>query len=185
MQGEPAVESILVADCGSTTTRVYLFDLVAGEYRFLAKGEAATTVEPPFADITLGIRNALQTVSQVTGREFSTDGRLIMPQNEVGDGVDLFLLTSSAGPPLTVAVADISAEGVEALSSIVRSTFAVPSLSISLNAMAKAEDPDWNEAEVEKLHKLDPDVILIAGGADGDPCRQGERVVARGGRLSA
>ncbi len=47
-------ESILAIDCGSTTTQVTLFGLVGGEFRFIARGVAPSSVEPPWNDVMRG-----------------------------------------------------------------------------------------------------------------------------------
>ena len=49
---------ILATDCGSTTTKAILIELVDGVYRQTFRGEAPTTVEEPTADVTMGVVNA-------------------------------------------------------------------------------------------------------------------------------
>jgi glycerol kinase len=44
-------ESILAIDVGATSTRAVLFDVVEGQYRFVASGQAPSTAEAPFKDI--------------------------------------------------------------------------------------------------------------------------------------
>ena len=46
---------ILATDCGSTTTKAILIQKVDGEYRQTHRGEAPTTVEKPFANVTIGV----------------------------------------------------------------------------------------------------------------------------------
>ena len=52
------LKSILATDCGSTTTKAILIEFVDGEYRLRYRGEAPTTVEAPFEDVTRGVLNA-------------------------------------------------------------------------------------------------------------------------------
>ena len=52
------LRSILATDCGSTTTKAILIEFVDGEYRLTFRGEAPTTVEAPFEDVTRGVLNA-------------------------------------------------------------------------------------------------------------------------------
>jgi hypothetical protein len=40
-------ETILAADFGTATTRVSLFDVVEGAFRYVASGEAPSTLMPP------------------------------------------------------------------------------------------------------------------------------------------
>ena len=45
---------IVATDCGSTTTKAILIEKVGDEYRQTYRGEAPTTVEAPFEDVTRG-----------------------------------------------------------------------------------------------------------------------------------
>src|SRR5436309_6917137 len=83
-----SVNSLLVADCGSVFTKVSLFGLVEGQYRLMARGEAPTTIAPPHKNIAVGILQAIQTIEFVTGLHFISDGHIISPETDVGDGVD-------------------------------------------------------------------------------------------------
>ncbi|MDP6985575.1 MAG: glutamate mutase L, partial [Candidatus Latescibacteria bacterium] len=53
------IKVILATDCGSTTTKAILIEYVDGEYRQTQRGEAPTTVERPFADVTMGVINSV------------------------------------------------------------------------------------------------------------------------------
>ena len=71
---------ILATDCGSTTTKAILIQLVDGEYRQTHRGEAPSTVEAPFADVTIGIINSVTEVSELAGRRLVDDAdRIIRP----------------------------------------------------------------------------------------------------------
>ena len=43
--------SLLAIDVGAANTRAVLFDVIEGEYRFVAAGIAPTTAEAPFKDV--------------------------------------------------------------------------------------------------------------------------------------
>ncbi len=60
------LQSVLATDCGSTTTKAILIEKVDGVYRLTFRGEAPTTVEAPFEDVTRGVLNA---VLEVAGAE--------------------------------------------------------------------------------------------------------------------
>src|SRR3989338_8855606 len=93
--------TILAVDFGTATTRVSLFDIVEGSYRFVAAGEAPSTVEPPYLDASEGMRRALLQLTQITGRHMLDESaRLITPASGEGNGTDVFLATASAGPPV-------------------------------------------------------------------------------------
>ena len=90
------LRSILATDCGSTTTKAILIEYVDGEYRLTYRGEAPTTVEAPFEDVTRGVLNATMEVEELSGRKLLDDDSIITPQK--GDsGVDIYISTSSAG----------------------------------------------------------------------------------------
>lgn len=61
------IRVILATDCGSTTTKAILIQEVDGVYRQTHRGEAPTTVEEPFADVTIGVVNAITEVQELTG----------------------------------------------------------------------------------------------------------------------
>src|SRR6266487_2964854 len=97
----PDVTTILATDCGSTTTKAILIEKQGDQYRQTIRGEAPTTVEAPFDDVTVGVLNAVREIEELSGRSIiGPDGKLII--REPGDpddkiGVDLYLSTSSAG----------------------------------------------------------------------------------------
>ncbi|MFL5692575.1 MAG: glutamate mutase L, partial [Ktedonobacteraceae bacterium] len=62
-----SVSSILVADCGTVLTKVSLLGIVENQYRLMARGEAPTTVTPPYEDITKGIIQAINVIEFITG----------------------------------------------------------------------------------------------------------------------
>ena len=53
------IKVIIATDCGSTTTKAILIEFIDGEYRLTHRGEAPTTVEAPFEDVTRGVLNSL------------------------------------------------------------------------------------------------------------------------------
>ena len=63
------IKVILATDCGSTTTKAILIQKIDGQYRQTHRGEAPTSVEEPFADVTVGVINAVTEVSELAGRK--------------------------------------------------------------------------------------------------------------------
>ena len=63
---------IVATDCGSTTTKAILIEKVGDEYRQTYRGEAPTTVEAPFEDVTRGVLNAIAEIEELSGGKFST-----------------------------------------------------------------------------------------------------------------
>ncbi|MFQ6613462.1 MAG: glutamate mutase L, partial [Fidelibacterota bacterium] len=100
------LNSILATDCGSTTTKAILIEKVNGEYRLQVRGEAPTTVEAPFEDVTKGVLNAVMEVEELSGRTLLREGKIITPQDGK-TGVDVYVSTSSAGGGLQMMVAGV------------------------------------------------------------------------------
>jgi uncharacterized protein (TIGR01319 family) len=161
MSGE--LRSVLATDCGSTTTKAILIEKVDGVYRQTFRGEAPTTVEAPFEDVTRGVLNAAQEVAELSGRKLVRDDGtgIITPQAE-GEGVDMYISTSSAGGGLQVVVGGV-----------VRSMTAESAMRAALGAGAivmdtfATNDPRPPHEQIEKIRQLRPDMILLAGGVDG------------------
>ena len=82
------IKVIVATDCGSTTTKAILIEFVNGEYRLISRGEAPTTVEAPFEDVTMGVLNAVGELEELTGRKIlDENGKFITPSNG-GVGTD-------------------------------------------------------------------------------------------------
>jgi hypothetical protein len=98
-------DSLLAVDIGAAATRAVLFDVVEGQYRLVSVGQAPSTAEAPYKDVTLGVRSAIRQVEAVTGRILLDNGeQLITPSDPDGGGVDSFVATLSAGPALAAVV---------------------------------------------------------------------------------
>ena len=61
------IKIILATDCGSTTTKSILIQYTDGAYRLTHRGEAPTTVEAPFEDVTRGVLNAIMELEELSG----------------------------------------------------------------------------------------------------------------------
>jgi hypothetical protein len=160
-------DSLLAVDIGGVTTRAVIFDVVEGEYRFLASGTAPSTAEAPFKDVSEGVRNAIGNLQSVTGRTL-LDGerRLITPSQPDGSGVDAFVSTLSAGPAFkAVIVGLLSDVSLESARRLAETTYARILDSIGLSDRRK---PDQ---QIDALLRLRPDVVIITGGVDGGASR--------------
>jgi hypothetical protein len=170
---EQHIRSILLADCGTVMTKVVLLDRAAGQYRFVARGEAPTTAEYPWSDVAEGIRHAVEQISQVTGRHFfDTSGNLISPELD-HQGVDVFAATASASQPLQVVLGGLVRD--LSLASAERAAAGTYSLVKAIVAGAGGDDrvgageprPYSEEERVRTIRDVASDVICIAGGIDG------------------
>jgi uncharacterized protein (TIGR01319 family) len=163
------LQVILATDCGSTTTKAILVVCApGGAYRLEARGEAPTTVEAPFSDVTIGVRNAVEEIEDLTGRRLLREGELICPR-QGEDGVDAYFSTSSAGGGLQMAVAGVIA-GISAQSAQ-RAALGAGAIVIDTISL---DDPRADYERIESLRRLRPDMILLAGGTDGGTRRHVE-----------
>jgi len=162
------IESILAADCGSTMTKVILIDVADGQYRFVAQGEALSTIEPPQADVILGVRHAIGQIEEATGRLLLDEkGQLITPEQASGNGVDAFVATTSAASPLRLILAGLTRDvSIESARRAISSTYALVEDTISLDDGTQRERRSA-EARIRILQRHQPDAVLIVGGTDG------------------
>jgi hypothetical protein len=105
------IKVILATDCGSTTTKAILIERQAdGTYRQTYRGEAPTTVENPFADVTIGVVNSVTEIGELANRRLVDDNdRIIHPATDK-EGCDIYISTSSAGGGLQMMVAGVVKE---------------------------------------------------------------------------
>ncbi|MFN3476968.1 MAG: glutamate mutase L [Candidatus Methylomirabilales bacterium] len=152
---------ILATDCGSTTTKAILIERRGGGYRLVSRGEAPTTVEAPFEDVTRGVLNAIQEVEELSGRRI-LDGERILTPAEGDRGVDLYVSTSSAGGGLQMMVAGV----VKQMTAESAERCALGAGAIVMDVLAQNDGrPGWEK--IERIRQLRPDMILLSGGTDG------------------
>lgn len=186
-----SANSLLVADCGAVFTKVSLFGLVEGQYRLMARGEAPTTIEAPQDDITIGIIKAINVIEFITGRRFTEKKHIISPEQENGDGVDVFIATISAGSPFRLVVLGAVSSALEAfaeqaISGLYAQMQALPSpaflAATSSSPVVVGGGPsspgigtswtqdrvalEW-ERQLGRVREFQPHAALIVGVADG------------------
>ncbi len=166
-------DSLLALDVGAINTRALLFDVVEGQYRFLASGQALSTAEAPLADITEGVQRAIENLQSVTGRVFlNSERQIITPVQADGSGVDTLAAVLSAGSPLRTAIVglldDVSLESARRLA---ETTYVRVIEAISLSDSRKAHD------QIDSLIRSKPDLVLVAGGTDGGASRSIRKVI--------
>jgi uncharacterized protein (TIGR01319 family) len=157
------VQTILATDCGSTTTKAILIEKKGEEYRLTTRGEAPTTVEAPFDDVTVGVTNATREVEELSGRSIlDSEGKIVTPAKDDKTGVDLYLSTSSAGGGLQMTVAGV----VKAMSAESAERAALGAGAIIMDVIA-VDDGRKDYQKIERIRALRPDMILMSGGTDG------------------
>lgn len=160
--------TVLVTDCGSTTTKALLFQKVDGEWKTTARGEAPTTVEEPIADVTQGALNAFLEIQEITGRTILSDDTsathpfVIAENKDSKDGIDLYLSTSSAGGGLQMLVGGV----VKQITTESAERAALGAGAIVLDALS-ADDGREDFERIERIRHIKPDIVLITGGVNG------------------
>ncbi len=156
------IKVIVATDCGSTTTKAILIEYVNGEYRLLTRGEAPTTVEAPFEDVTMGVLNAVAELEELSGRKILDEqGKFISPSNGKV-GTDVFISTSSAGGGLQMMVAGV----VRSMTAESAERAALGAGAIVMDVIS-SNDKRLPHQQIERIRHLRPDMILLSGGVDG------------------
>jgi len=177
------IKRIVATDCGSTTTKAILIEQNAeGQYRLVARGEAPTTVEKPFEDVTVGVLNSITELEELTettmpegyekGRRklikdgqvwrLQKEGKVVDQRQDPLEASDLYVSTSSAGGGLQMMVAGV----VKAMSAESAERAALGAGAILMDTLA-VDDGRKEYQKVERLRQLRPDIILMSGGTDG------------------
>lgn len=155
------LEIIIATDCGSTTTKAILIEKKGDTYRQTFRGEAPTTVEAPFEDVTKGVLNAITEVEELSGRKLLDGERIITPNNG-NTGADIYVSTSSAGGGLQMMVAG----AVKAMTGESAQRCALGAGAIVMDVLA-SNDGRADHEKIERIRQLRPDMMLLSGGTDG------------------
>lgn len=148
-----AIDQVLIADIGSTTTKVVLLEKNNGIFHLAGDAESPTTVENPDEDVKIGLVRAFRKLEESTGKALVTEsGKPRVP----------FFATSSAGGGLQVMAFGISSTDtgkaaemtVLGAGGIILQTFTIDD---GLTVIHK----------MRQIRSLHPDMILMAGGTDG------------------
>ena len=172
MQKDPSkLNTVLVTDCGSSTTKALLFERTADGWRQTCRGEAPTTVEAPVADVTIGALNAFSELQELSGRRILKGVGDPVPAGDLPficsgaagrDGIDLYLSTSSAGGGLQMLVAGV----VRQMTAESAQRAALGAGAIVLDTLS-ADDGRQDFEKIERIRHLRPDIVLLTGGVDG------------------
>jgi len=157
----PEASRIVATDCGSTTTKAILIEKRDGSYRLAGRGEAPTTVEAPFDDVTAGVLNAVGELEDLTDQQFIADRRVRTPiANDVG--ADLYLSTSSAGGGLQMLVTGV----VKTMTAESAQRAALGAGAIVIDVIS-VDDGRADHERVARIRSIRPDMILMSGGTEG------------------
>jgi hypothetical protein len=167
-------ESILAIDVGAAMTRVVLFDVVEGQYRFVASGQAPSTAEAPFKDVGIGVREAITNLQNITGAPLlgANDHNLIAPSQPDGSGVDAVVATISAGPSVkTVVVGLLPDVSLQSARRLAQSTYSRIVETLDLSDHRK---PDQ---QMDSIARSRPDLVVLTGGTDGGASRSIQKML--------
>jgi len=158
------MEYILATDVGSTTTKARFFrKLEDGEWRYVVSGETPTTVEAPYEDVTMGVKNAVREVEELIGHAILDElaEGIIVPYDGK-KGVDLYCTTSSAGGGLQMMVTGV----IKRMTGESANRAALGAGAIVMEVFA-TNDKKPPHKKIQQIRNLRPDMILMAGGTDG------------------
>jgi len=156
------LERIIATDCGSTTTKAILIEKKPEGYRLITRGEAPTTVEAPYEDVTKGVLNSFREVEELTNVKILDGELIIKPKRDEHMGVDIYVSTSSAGGGLQMLVCGV----VKTMTAESAARAALGAGAIVMEVIA-SNDGRMPHERVELIRRLRPDMILLAGGVDG------------------
>ena len=155
------VKTILATDCGSTTTKAILIQFIDNQYRLTYRGEAPTTVEAPFEDVTRGVLNSILELEELSNRKILENETIISPSKD-DKGVDIYISTSSAGGGLQMMVGGV----VKNMTGESAQRAALGAGAIVMDVLASNDGRLYHE-KVKRIRQLRPDMILLSGGIDG------------------
>ena len=159
-----SIKVIVATDCGSTTTKAIMIEEVDGVFRQTFRGEAPTTVEEPFANVTVGVVNAVTELQELSGRRLIADDGTILRRSDQAssEGCDIYISTSSAGGGLQMMVAGVVREMTAA--SAKRAALGAGAIVMDVIASNDKRRP---HEQIQRIRELRPDMVLLSGGTDG------------------
>lgn len=168
-----AGNSLLAIDIGSANTRAVFFDVIEGEYRFVASGIAPSTAESPVRDVSEGARDAIQALQTILKKTLLDGSRnLILPSQADGSGVDALVVTLSAGPAVrTLIVGLLKDVSLESARKLTESSYTRIVDTISLGDQRKPEQ------KIDGILRGRPEMVVIAGGTDGGASRSIQKLI--------
>ena len=159
--------SFLIVDVNDILTKAILIESRDGRYIVRGMGEAATTVEPPILDVTIGVKNAINDLEEISGLPLSRRGVIVEERREAATDADVFLCSSSSGGGLHMMVAGVI--GMISAESAQRAALGAGAFLMDLFSI---DDRRVKYEMVERMRSLRPDIFLLAGGTDGGAVKQ-------------
>ena len=157
----------LVADVGTSTTKLTLVDLVDDVFRLIAQAETSSTIAAPEADAAQAILCLADTLEGITGRRLRAGDQLLMPPDTQGNGVGALVVTTSAAGALPVVVAALAAQqSVREAVNAARGTYSDIQHVFALDEAGLAGE-EWLSRQIAALAASAPAAVVLAGGLEG------------------
>lgn len=161
MEKQQPCFALLGLDIGSVNTRASFFGITEGKYR-LQGCEIATTSLGHGLHLGAGAGEAMRLLQQQSNHAImNPGGKLIMPVDRLGYGVDGVAVTTSAGPLLRTALLGLTQKG-----SLDAGSALVDSLPLKLMAAYGLADLGDEPAVIDALVQTLPEIIILTGGED-------------------
>ncbi len=119
-------------------------------------------MEAPFDDVTVGVRNAVRELEEITGRRLLDDAGDLIHPHRGDEGVDIYVSTSSAGGGLQMLVMGV----VKSMTAESAERAALGAGAIVMDTIC-SNDRRLPYQQIQRIRQLRPDMILLAGGIDG------------------
>lgn len=153
------MESLLVADFGSGTTRAVLLERIAGSWRYVGQAISPTTLDLPEQDLCAGWLDAVRDLGRRVGRQLLDRDGILTPQQPRGDGVDAILAVSSLGNPIRIALLDTAVSQITtAIIDALRDTYCRV---LHATAPNTRKDGGWPASRAADLRIFNPEQIIL------------------------
>ena len=148
------LKSLVVADFGRGTSRVYLLEQIGGAFRLVAMAEGRSATDQPFEELSHGWQHLLHQLEWMSGRGLTTRKRLAPTQLAIGDGVDGLVICASTAEPVRFVVLEAGQSPVTR--PLLESLRRVNTRVFQISAPAGRKYGGWAAAQVDAVRAFSP-----------------------------
>lgn len=155
-------ESVLAAEIGTINTRVCLFEIRAGKYRFIGSASDRTTHLGSDRSEFVGVAAAIRKLEKTAKKKLlDLDGNMIMPMASDFSGIDQVAASYTCIADPRIAIFAVSQAGsLTALRALCERVGAAPVLEASLDDGLSAS------RQLDQLTETSPRIIVFGGGSE-------------------
>jgi len=153
--------TVVALDIGSTTVKAALLQKQDGKWAVKATSSAPTTVDAPYEDVAVGVREAILRLETATGRTLLSNGGPLFAAG-ADAGSDAIMVASSAGGGCQMMVMGVMKE----LTAESAHRAALGGGALVLDVVS-VDDGRTVAERIELLREMRPDALLVSGGTDG------------------